>query len=636
MSNRATRRSAKTNCYAALPARMPDRQPMVEPLEQRTLLSAASTVIEPNVLILPNASSSAAVQGYTPAQIKAGYGLTSLGSGAGQTIAIVDAYNDPDIASDLNTFDSEFSLPSASLKVVNETGGSALPADNAGWDTEISLDVEWAHAIAPGANILLVEANSSSLSDLLAGVNYARDAAGVSVVSMSWGGSEFSSESSFDSDFTTPAGHQNVTFVASAGDSPGTEWPSISPNVLSVGGTTLELSSTGAYESETAWSDGGGGDSTFEKEPTYQEDAQTTGERSDPDVAWDANPETGVAVYDSVPNEGFVGWQEVGGTSVGAPSWSGLIAIADQARGSAGTLNGASQTLPILYTLYSGGASSATYTSSFNDITSGGATSGGFGFGFGRGRFGQAPSGGATVGYDTATGLGSPKGSAIVEALVAGKIVTTTAATTTTTTSGPTRGLFQFGHRPFVQLLSDPQADVLAASGLTNGSGASASPGATGISPGIGAASAQSSQTSPTKPSAADFAFIQPATPADDQSAVANQASQTASASALISATVSIPMIMGSTPLGGESAASLSARKVAAASQLVAVTWSLAPAAVRWYQAPMKQIAAKPPGIAAVAVLGAAVLAYRLTTARKSKDKRSASQIFCDSRIFAG
>ena len=141
--------------------------------------------------------------------------------------------------------------------MVNQTGGSKLPSTDSGWAGEISLDVEWAHAIAPGANILLVEASSADTTDLMAAVDYARHAAGVSVVSMSWGGSEFfswgggesQSQTTYDPYFTTPAGHQGVTFIASAGDSgsqSGVQWPASSTNVLSVGGTSLYTSERGS------------------------------------------------------------------------------------------------------------------------------------------------------------------------------------------------------------------------------------------------------------------------------------------------------------------------------------------------------------------------------------------------------
>ena len=131
---------------------------------------------------------------------------------------------------------------------MNQAGGAGLPAANADWGLEISLDVEWAHAIAPGANILLVEANSANGSDLLAGENFARNQPGVSVVSMSWAGSEFAGESTYDSYFTTPAGHTGVTFVAASGDTGSAgapDWPSVSPNVVAVGGTQLSLERIG-------------------------------------------------------------------------------------------------------------------------------------------------------------------------------------------------------------------------------------------------------------------------------------------------------------------------------------------------------------------------------------------------------
>ena len=183
------------------------------------------------------------------------------------------------------------------------------------------------------------------------------------MVSLSWGAGEFSGESSFDSVFTTPSGHNGITFVASSGDSAVVEYPSASPNVLSVGGTTLNVTSNGTYVSETAWSDSGGGLSAFEPGQSFQTAALTasglpTTARATPDVAFDANPSTGVSVFDSV---GGLGWVTVGGTSVGAPSWAGLIAIADQglALAGKGSLSNAQQDL---YQLP---------TSDFNDITSG-------------------------------------------------------------------------------------------------------------------------------------------------------------------------------------------------------------------------------------------------------------------------
>src|SRR5262249_29788978 len=155
----------------------------------------------------------------------------------------------------------------------NQNGGTTMPAASVSWGLEISLDVQWAHAIAPKANILLVEANSSSFADLITAVNYARNQPGVSVISMSFGGGGGSGETPYDAYFTTPAGHNGVTFVASSGDSGSAgapESPSVSPNVLAVGGTQLTTDAAGNILSETGWSGSGGGISLYEGQPAYQ------------------------------------------------------------------------------------------------------------------------------------------------------------------------------------------------------------------------------------------------------------------------------------------------------------------------------------------------------------------------------
>jgi hypothetical protein len=267
----------------------------------------------------------------------------------------------------------------------------------------------------------VVETDSDGTDDLMAGVNYARNAPGVSVVSLSWGGSEFvnfggnesESQLKFDSDFTTPPGHAGVTFVAAAGDDgpqPAVDWPASSPNVLSVGGTTLNFADpSGTYGSESSWTFTSGGYSTIETEPTYQEVAQTSGWRSAPDVAYNADPNTGFAVYDSVEDQGYVGWQVVAGTSSGTPQWAGLIAIADQGRALVGksSLDGSTQTLPALYSLYSppNTAGYSTYTTDFNDIQTDDPP--------------QPHPHRAVAGYDTITGLGTPHAQNITTALVA-------------------------------------------------------------------------------------------------------------------------------------------------------------------------------------------------------------------------
>ncbi len=391
---------------------------LVESLEDRLLLSALfatpSFVLEGHAEIASGSSRGASPHvtpansgPITPAQMQKAYGVNQIsfggvtGNGAGQTIAIVDAYNDPDIIADASTFNSQFGLQQFNVsggptfKVINENGGTSLPGNSAvdGWDVEESLDVEWAHSIAPEANVILFEANSNSYGDLLQAVSTAAATPGVSVVSMSWAGGEFSGETSIDSVFTTPSGHAGVTFTASTGDSGSPSgYPALSPNVVAVGGTTLSIDSSGNYLGESAWSDGGGGISQFESQPSYQVgnvNGTSTTHRTVPDVAMDADPNTGVYVLDSYSG----GWFQVGGTSLSSPMFAGLVAIADQGRALQGesSLDGATQTLPTLYSLPE---------SDFHDITTGG-----------NGTYN------ATPGYDLVTGRGTPIANLLVPAL---------------------------------------------------------------------------------------------------------------------------------------------------------------------------------------------------------------------------
>jgi hypothetical protein len=347
--------------------------------------------------------------GYTPAQIQHAYGFdkisfsngTVAGDGTGSTIAIVDAYDDPNIASDLKKFDAAFGLPDPVFNKYDQNGGTSYPVADSGWITEIALDVEWAHAVAPKATIDLFEANSATFSDLLTAVQTAASTTGVNVVSMSWGGGEFFGENTYDSYFTTPAGHGGVTFVAASGDSGAPPiFPAISVNVLAVGGTTLpNLDSAGNYTSETGWSGSGGGTSAVESQPSYQSGVvtQSSSLRANPDVSYDADPNTGFPVYDSYNNGTSAPWGQWGGTSDAAPQWAGLIAIADQGRAQAGlgSLDSASQTLPKLYKLSA---------SDFHDITSGTSTG--------------SPHFSAGTGYDLVTGLGTPIANLVVSDLV--------------------------------------------------------------------------------------------------------------------------------------------------------------------------------------------------------------------------
>lgn len=319
--------------------------------------------------------------GLSPATIKSIYNLTSAGNGSG-TIAIIDAYNSPRIQSDLNTFSAQFGLPQCNVynPCLTVHPMASRISNNSSWELEASLDVEWAHAIAPGAKILLIEARSASGNDLLNAINYARQQSTVVAVSMSWGGGEFSTEAAYDGNFTSQYGAQ---FFAAAGDNgAGAEWPAVSPYVIGVGGTTLHLNSNNTLQSETAWSGSGGGVSAFESEPGYQNAYGVTlgnGMRTVPDVSYDADPNSGVAVYDSYSYYGQYGWFQVGGTSEGAPQWAAIQAL------------GKSVSSAQLYN----DAKLSTAASFLRDIQTGT-----------NGSCGTVCD--AVTGYDTVTGLGSP------------------------------------------------------------------------------------------------------------------------------------------------------------------------------------------------------------------------------------
>ena len=335
-----------------------------------------------------NASPSTSVY-YSPAQIRHAYGFDQLGAtGAGQKIAIVDAYGNASIQSNLNTFCSQFGLSSTTVQILGSN-----PGTDKGWALETALDVEWAHAIAPGATIILSVASSSSTSDLLIAIDAAVNA-GATVVSMSWGGSEFSGMSFYDGHFNKA----NVAFTASSGDSgAGVEWPAVSPYVVGVGGTTLTLDANNNRVSETAWSGSGGGISSYYGMPTFQSGWQTSGARGVPDVSYLADPNTGVLVYDSVNG----GWYSVGGTSVGAPQWAAAIALANQLRLSGGSADLGWANVP-LYPLAQG-SSTIPYSVNpqyFYDVSSGN-----------NGAYSAAPP------YDFVTGLGSPVANVLLPAL---------------------------------------------------------------------------------------------------------------------------------------------------------------------------------------------------------------------------
>jgi subtilase family serine protease len=321
--------------------------------------------------------------GETPASLRSVYNLPSAG-GSG-VIAIVDAFDYPTAENDLNVFSTQFGLPACTtangcFKKVFASGSQ--PAANCGWSQEAALDIEWAHAMAPNAKIVLVEAATNAFADLFAAVDVATSQVlasqtGKGEVSMSWGGSEFSGETANDSHFQSSA----VVYFAASGDTGGVNiYPSVSPFVVSAGGTSVNRDSKGNFLSETGWSGSGGGPSAFEPKPAYQNIAGTGATRSAPDFSFDANPNTGVAVYDSTRCHGASGWLVFGGTSVSSPSLAGIVNLA-------GHFYAGSQME--LSTIYANRAN----TSDFRDILSGTA-----------GSFSCGP------GYDFVTGVGSNQG----------------------------------------------------------------------------------------------------------------------------------------------------------------------------------------------------------------------------------
>ncbi|GAP37423.1 putative Ig domain-containing protein [Piscinibacter sakaiensis] len=374
---------------------------------------------------------------YTPAQIRAAYGLPALPAslanltaaqaaalGAGQTVYIVNARHNPNVAAELAAFNAKFGLPACSSRTLapgaalplaapparacellvayaTPAGGLAAkaPAYDAGWATEIALDVQWVHATAPLARLVLVEAVDPSLSALLGAVQLA-NAMGPGVVSMSFGANEGGYTASVDAAFTG----RDMHYLAATGDS-GTQvsWPAVSPNVVGVGGTRLAWSGSGA-RSETAWSLSGGGVSAVTPLPAYQQAAVPglagIARRAVSDVAFNADPGTGQYVAVITPGQSAVKWISAGGTSLATPQWAGLVAVAralrlQGGRGALGSLHA------LLYTQLA--IQPTAYAGAFADIVSGAN--------------GSCSGCAARSGFDLPTGLGTPQATPLLNAL---------------------------------------------------------------------------------------------------------------------------------------------------------------------------------------------------------------------------
>lgn len=316
--------------------------------------------------------------GYGPADLQSAYQLAGA-SGAGRTVAIVDAYNDPTAEADLGVYRAQYGLPACStangcFRKVSQTGSTSYPATDAGWATEISLDLDMVSAACPSCRILLVEARSSSFADLGTAVNYAATQ-GVSAISNSYGGSDSSALSAYN--------HPGIAITASTGDAGyGVESPASFDSVVAVGGTSLARAGNSRGWSETAWSGAGSGCSTANAKPSWQTSATQCSGKANADVSAVADPNTGVAVYDSTPYQGSSGWQVYGGTSASSPIIASVYTMG-------GNLSG----YPASYTW--------AHSSGLNDVTSGS-----------NGSCSPAVWCTSGAGWDGPTGLGTPNGTA--------------------------------------------------------------------------------------------------------------------------------------------------------------------------------------------------------------------------------
>jgi subtilase family serine protease len=313
--------------------------------------------------------------GYGPGDLQRAYNLPT-GRGSGRTVAVVDAYDDPSAESDLATYRRTFGLPPCTtangcFKKLNQNGGTSPPSADAGWAGEISLDLDMVSAVCPRCAILLVEASSSYLSDLGTAVNTAVSH-GARFVSNSYGGSESSADTSYDSRYYN---HPGVAITASSGDGGyAAAYPAASKYVISVGGTSLRSGSNARGWNETVWNGSGSGCSSYDAKQSWQADTGCR-KRTATDVAAVADPSTGVAVYEG-------GWQVYGGTSASSPIIAAIYALA-------GTPGSGSYPAAYLYS----------HPAALHDVTSGS-----------NGSCGGSYLCAARAGYDGPTGLGTPNG----------------------------------------------------------------------------------------------------------------------------------------------------------------------------------------------------------------------------------
>lgn len=430
-SSASARRTIRKQSIPAELADVDSREMTVEKIQQVTRERPQGT----SGTVSPLATTTAVVT-YTPAQIRAAYGLPALPAagtaltadqaaqlGAGQTIYIVNANHNPNVVAELTAFNQKFGLPGCTvqtiatgavlplaaapttgctLSVVYSTAAGAMtttaPAFDAGWATEIALDVQWAHATAPMARLVLIEAPDASVNSLSAAVQLANKM-GPGVVSMSFGANEGSWTSSFESTFSGA----NMTYLAATGDAgAAVSWPAVSPKVVAVSGTSLTYNGSGA-RSETAWSNTGGGTSQFTVAPSYQTGlvpSLVLARRTVADVSFNADPNTGQFVAVIPPGASTPNWISAGGTSLSTPQWAGLMAVANAQRlRAAKTLLGQPHTA--LYGQVGGVPDN--YALAMKDITTGSN--------------GSCVGCTAQLGYDPVTGWGTPNVDGLLSAL---------------------------------------------------------------------------------------------------------------------------------------------------------------------------------------------------------------------------
>ena len=431
----SARMSPRMHMLPAETRGMPSQRLTAQRLKEVQTADADTAVL--NSDRMTHLAAGSAVITYSPAQIRAAYGFPALPAntstltpaqaaqlGAGQTVYVLGAHHNPNAAAELAAFNKKFGLPTCATKVVASNAALPLPAANAktcelsvvyatasgamtsaapayesGWATELALDVQWVHATAPLARIVLIEAPDPSLNSLLGAIRLA-NAMGPGVVSMSFGTLEGNWTASVDSAFNGT----NMTYLAATGDSgAAVSWPAVSPKVIAVSGTTLTYNGSGA-RSEVVWTGTGGGVSAYTAVPSYQTNAVpgmgTLSKRAVADVAFNADPSSGQYVAVSNPGSTTTNWISAGGTSLATPQWAGLMAVAHAMR--------AANAKPVLTTphatLYSQVAAvPGTYAATFKDITQG--ANGGCSTCVGK------------TAYDTPTGLGTPHASSLLSTL---------------------------------------------------------------------------------------------------------------------------------------------------------------------------------------------------------------------------